>query len=248
MLLIRSAILRASSARCRQCSGPLKTDAGVWAFIRLLRAQRTAFTRCRSASDASAVGSAQVGASPGGVETGAREAELRYLLRGCLTEKIAGKNRRTSHTRRFASGDDPLPSLHGHYPASTLLRSSPPLAGASVLSASRFEPLVPCMGLSESSRDLSSPPLSFFRPIPLFDRGDHPFVPTRTSLTPARAEAVKVGHRTNLTACPAVARPHLDSFEPDGTLGAIGMTIRGEPAFGRGSIAPQPCIRWVQGP
>jgi hypothetical protein len=31
----------------------------------------------------------------------------------------------------------------------------------------------------------------------------------------------------------AVARPHLDSFEHDGTLGAIGMTIRGEPAFGR---------------
>jgi hypothetical protein len=26
------------------------------------------------------------------------------------------------------------------------------------------------------------------------------------------------------------------------------MTIRGEPAFERGSIAPQPCIRWVQGP
>src|SRR5207342_2048832 len=51
MLLIRSAILRASPARCRQCSGPLKTDAGVWAFIRLLRAQRTAFTRCRSALD-----------------------------------------------------------------------------------------------------------------------------------------------------------------------------------------------------
>src|SRR6476619_880820 len=36
----------------------------------------------------------------------------------------------------------PLPSLHGH-PASSLLRSSPPLAGASVLSASRFEPLAP---------------------------------------------------------------------------------------------------------
>ena len=136
----------------------------------------------------------------------------------------------------------------GITPASALLRGSPPLSGASVLSASRLEPLAPCMGLSESSRDLSSPPLSFFRPIPLFDRGDHPFVPTRTSLTPARAEAVKVGRRTNLTACPAVARPHLDSFEHDGTLGAIGMTIRGEPAFGRGSIAPQPCIRWVQGP
>jgi hypothetical protein len=46
--------------------------------------------------------------------------------------------------------------------------------------------------------------------------------------------------------CPA--RPHLDGFEHDGTLAAIGMTIRGEPACGRESIAPQPCIRWVQGP
>src|ERR1700720_3950775 len=73
------------------------------------------------------------------------------------------------------NGDDPPPSLHGHYPASTLqrnrlsaaarfrrrgndlgafhslwvgkaggelLRGSPPLSGASVLSASRLEPLV----------------------------------------------------------------------------------------------------------
>jgi hypothetical protein len=58
------------------------------------------------------------------------------------------------------------------------------------------------------------------------------FVPTRTSLTLARAGAVKVGRRTNLLACSAVARPHLDSSEHDGTLGAIGITIRGEPAFG----------------
>src|SRR6202051_3220400 len=36
------------------------------------------------------------------------------------------------------NGDDLPPSLHGHYPASTLLRSSPPLSGASVLSASRL--------------------------------------------------------------------------------------------------------------
>ena len=43
-------------------------------------------------------------------------------------------------------------------------------------------------------------------------------------------------------------RPYLDSSEHDGPLGAVGMTIRGEPAFGRGSIAPQPCIHWVQGP
>ena len=34
-------------------------------------------------------------------------------------------------------GDLP-PSLHGHYPASSLLRSSPPLSAASVLSASQF--------------------------------------------------------------------------------------------------------------
>src|SRR6202521_3881663 len=35
------------------------------------------------------------------------------------------------------------PLLHGHYPASSLLRSSPPLSGASVLSASRVRPLAP---------------------------------------------------------------------------------------------------------
>ena len=57
------------------------------------------------------------------------------------------------------------------------------------------------------------------------------FVPTRTSLALARAEAVKVGRRTNFTTGSAVARPHLDSFEHDGTLGAVGMTIRGKPAF-----------------
>ena len=33
---------------------------------------------------------------------------------------------------------DLLPSLHGNYPASSLIRSSPPLIGASVLSASPF--------------------------------------------------------------------------------------------------------------
>src|SRR3974377_1409386 len=32
-----------------------------------------------------------------------------------------------------------LTLLHGHYPASTLLQGSPPLTGASVLSASRLE-------------------------------------------------------------------------------------------------------------
>jgi hypothetical protein len=46
--------------------------------------------------------------------------------------------------------------------------------------------------------------------------------------------------------CPA--RPQLDGFEHDGMLAAVGMTIRGEPASGHESIAPQPCIGWVQGP
>src|SRR6202047_215016 len=41
------------------------------------------------------------------------------------------------------NGDDPPPSLHEHYPASSLLRGSPPLSGASVLSASWLEPLAP---------------------------------------------------------------------------------------------------------
>src|SRR5258706_15813952 len=36
------------------------------------------------------------------------------------------------------SGDDPPPSLQPYYRPSSLLRGSPPLSGASVLSASRF--------------------------------------------------------------------------------------------------------------
>ncbi len=44
-----------------------------------------------------------------------------------------------------------------------------------------------------------------------------------------RAEAVKIGRRTNLAACFALARPYLDGFEHDGTLNAVAMTIRGEP-------------------
>src|SRR5271169_5955104 len=57
------------------------------------------------------------------------------------------------------------------------------------------------------------------------------FAPTRSITKPARAGAVKVGRRPNLAAYSALARPHLDCSEHDGTLGAVGMTIRGEPAF-----------------
>jgi hypothetical protein len=95
------------------------------------------------------------------------------------------RNRLSAAARFRRRGNDlgAFHSLRVGEAGGELLRGSPPLSGASVFSASRLEPLVPCMGLSESSRDLSSPPLSFFRPIPLFDRGDHPFVPTRASLT-----------------------------------------------------------------
>jgi hypothetical protein len=61
------------------------------------------------------------------------------------------------------------------------------------------------------------------------------FIPTRPLLTAARAGAVKVGRRTNLSACSALARPYLDGSEHDGTLDVIGITIRGELAIGRGS-------------
>src|SRR5260370_3011751 len=40
------------------------------------------------------------------------------------------------------NGNDPPPSLHGHCPTSSLLRGSPPLSSASVLSASLLDALV----------------------------------------------------------------------------------------------------------
>ena len=81
--------------------------------------------------------------------------------------------------------------------------------------------------------------------VSFFVRSESPFLrPDPQQGQGRRAQgAVKVGRRTNLSICFALARPYLDSFEHDGTPGAVGMTIRGEPAFGRGSIAPQPCIR-----
>src|SRR5713101_2600173 len=112
----------------------------------------------------------------------------------------------------------------GITPASSLIRSSPPLSGASVLSASRLEPLAPCMGLF-LSRSFGTPAhlLSF---ISFFVRSEsRSFVPTAQELS-RLAVAPTSWHAS------ALARPHLDGFEHDGTLGAIGMTIRGELAFG----------------
>src|SRR6266853_6957610 len=83
------------------------------------------------------------------------------------------------------NGDDLPPSLHGHYPASSLLRGSPPLSGASVLSASRLEPLVPCMGLF-LSRSFGTPAhlLSFTS---FFVRSEKPVSSSRPALRQAVA-------------------------------------------------------------
>jgi hypothetical protein len=79
--------------------------------------------------------------------------------------------------------------------------------------------------------------LSFLlsRSVSLFDVESRFFAPTRSIAKPARAGAVKVGRRPNLAAYSGLARPHLDSFEHDGRLDAVGTTIRGGLAIGRGS-------------
>src|SRR6266851_9308646 len=72
----------------------------------------------------------------------------------------------------------------GITPASTLLRGSPPLTGASVLSASRLEPLAPCMGLF-LSRSFGTPAhlLSF---ISFFVRSEKPVSSFRPAAAPGR--------------------------------------------------------------
>ena len=67
----------------------------------------------------------------------------RTTLEGCrLPPRPAGSSCCQLTLIDLHAGSLP-PSLHESYPASPLLRSSPPLACASVLSASRFLPLVP---------------------------------------------------------------------------------------------------------
>ncbi len=105
---------------------------------------------------------------------------------------------------------------------------------ASVQAATRVNVEQALYGLCQGGVSTGDRSAHLFSIVSFFVRSESRlFVPARTSLALARAEAVKVGRRTNLATSSAVARPHLDSFEHDGTLGAIGMTIRGEPAFGR---------------
>ena len=113
--------------------------------------------------------------------------------------------------------------------------------GSVTLLAARYDynsDWTPCMGLF-LSRSFNQHGLSFFLRFFVF------FVPTRHSGKPSRAGAVKAGRLFG-------DHPQRLGSEHGGTIEcsrAISkMTIRGELAFERGSIAPQPCMRWVQGP
>ena len=64
--------------------------------------------------------------------------------------------------------------------------------------------------LLSSSVSLFDPEITFLRPRP------------RSIAKPARAGAVKVGRRTNLSTRSALARPYLDSSEHDGPLDGSG--------------------------
>jgi hypothetical protein len=90
------------------------------------------------------------------------------------------------------------------------------------------------MGLSKSSTYFTVFSTSFI-PVSLFDLESRFFAPTRKDCKAGARGAVKVGRHPNLAAYSGLARPHLDSFEHDGTLDAVGTTIRGELAIGHGS-------------
>jgi hypothetical protein len=126
-----------------------------------------------------------------------------------------------------------LTSLHGHYPASSLIRGSPPLSGASVLSTLRLQPLVSCMGFCQavSERDLFSCFLHRFLCSTWKSRF---FAPTRSIAKSARAGGCQgwPAHQPFHVLWPL---PGHALTAPSTAAHSIrsGMTIRGEPAFGR---------------
>src|SRR5260370_30291582 len=149
------------------------------------------------------------------------------------------------------NGDDLPPLRHGHCLALSLLRGSPPLPGASVLSASRLAPLAPCMGSLLSSGFRAAISLSCFlhrflcstwnpvsAPRPAVLQGRRAKELSRLAVAPTFPRALDLPGHTCVPPCSelsryGLARPYLDSSEHGGTLDAVGMTIRGEPAFGR---------------
>ena len=100
----------------------------------------------------------------------------------------------------------------------------------------------PCMGPSKSSTLRVH---SFFISVSLFDLESRFFAPTRMCCDAGARRGCQGRPALCLASRSIVSRPRLDRPEHGGTLVAIGMTIRGEPAFGRGPTAPQPCIRRV---
>ena len=126
--------------------------------------------------------------------------------------------------------------------------SRPCLTGSSPDFSATFTTMA-CMGFSLSSGFRAAISLSCFLDRFLCSIWNPVSSPRPALLQkPTRAGAVKVGRRTNLSTPSALARPYLDSSEHGGTLDAVGMTIRGGARFrSRGSIAPHPCMRWIQG-
>ena len=112
---------------------------------------------------------------------------------------------------------DPPPSLHGHYPASSLLWSSPNLAGASVLSASRLEPLAP-FPLASPARSSSRRPEEETR------REPPPLQPRR------HERAGRHAHRD------VPGRAHPSPRDPEGRVQLAGVVQRRLAPQGRGAV------------
>ena len=126
---------------------------------------------------------------------------------------------------------NPLSTLHRRFARARL---SQPCLPESCSDVSATFTTIACMGFSLSSGFRAAISLSCFLDRFLCSIWN-PVSSSRPAVLqkPTRAGAVKVGRRTNLSTPSALARPYLDSSEHGGTLDAVGMTIRGEPAFGR---------------
>jgi hypothetical protein len=83
----------------------------------------------------------------------------RAILESCRPPPKPAGSSCCQLTHYGSSVDDPPPSLHGRYSASSLLRGDPPLDAASVLSLSWFTPLVafPLAATPSFPRSLRSP-------------------------------------------------------------------------------------------
>jgi hypothetical protein len=90
------------------------------------------------------------------------------------------------------------------------------------------------MGFVESAAFQRATGRGIFSFVSFFVRSESRFfVPTRSSLRWRAQKLSRLAVAPTLRQALPLPGPHLDSFEHDGTLGAIGMTIRGEPACGR---------------